>query len=115
MYKKKEQGAYKPKEYKEGAKEYKEGAREYKEGGREYKEGAEEHKGPPRRLTPPPPRVPKEHIVVTIDTEIPPMPEKHHILPKPNWEANYKKDYDIYRTQINKLKDEKVKRSLIRV
>ena len=59
MYKKKEQGENKPKEQ------------------------GEEHKGPPRRLTPPPPRVPKENITVTIETEIPPMPEKHQ-LPKPN-------------------------------
>ncbi len=79
------------------------------QGGYNSNEKKEERTGPPRRLLPPPPRVPKENITVTIDSEIPPMPEKHQILPKPNWEGNYKKDYDVYRAQVNKLKEEKVR------
>ena len=36
------------------------------------------------------------------------MPAKHEILAKPNWETNYKKDFEAYNEELKKLKDEKV-------
>lgn len=71
----------------------------------------EDRKGPPRRRTPPPPRAPKENIKVTAETEVPPMPEKHQILNKPNWETQYKAEYDAFENEIRKVKNEKVRRS----
>lgn len=68
----------------------------------------EERKGPPRRRIPPPPRAPREHTVVTSKTVVPPMPEKHELLPKPNWEQNYAPEFQNYRKEIEKVKEEKV-------
>jgi len=70
-------------------------------------EGAE-RTGPPRRRTPYPPKQPKENLEIKSDTEVPPMPAKHEILAKPNWETNYKKDFEAYNEELKKLKDEKV-------
>ena len=75
---------------------------------RPHEEGKERN-GPPRRLLPPPPRTAKEDIVVTLETPIPAMPEKHQLLSKPNWEANFKKDYDVYYDEIRKIREEKVR------
>lgn len=69
-----------------------------------------ERSGAPRRRTPPPPRAPKENIQITLETEVPAMPEKHQILGKPNWEGQYKKDFEAYENEIRKLKVEKVTR-----
>jgi hypothetical protein len=73
----------------------------------EYKKG-DERKGAPRRRGPLPMRQPKEHIEITADTVIPPMPEKHQILPKPNWEANYEAEYRKIQEELDKLKAERV-------
>jgi len=63
-------------------------------------------KGIPYRKTPPPPRPPKQKIEITLQTEIPPMPQKHEMLNKPNWEKDYKKDYDTFEAEIQKVKNE---------
>lgn len=68
----------------------------------------EEWKGPPKRRIPAPPRGQREKIVVTVNTEIPPLPAKHEILPKPNWEANYEKEFKGYKAEGNSLKEKKV-------
>lgn len=65
-------------------------------------------KGIPKRLGHPPERPPKENIQVTVDTVIPLMPTKHELLEKPNWDANYKKEYDIFEKELAKLNEEKV-------
>ena len=71
-------------------------------------EQREERKGPPRRRAPPPPRGPRDETVVTINTVIPPMPVKHEILGKPNWEQHYELEFKTLRQEIERLKEEKV-------
>jgi hypothetical protein len=68
-----------------------------------------EDKGIPHRFGPYPPRRERENIEVNVDTEIPPMPAKHELLLKPNWEKEYKDEYDRLLEEIRKLKREKVK------
>ena len=38
------------------------------------------------------------------------MPEKHEVLPKPNWEQHYAGEFQNFRQEIEKLKAEKVQR-----
>jgi len=68
-----------------------------------------EDRGIPRRPGPYPPRAERENIQITVDTEIPPMPSKHEQLSKPNWEKEYKNDYEELIEQIRSIKKEKVK------
>jgi hypothetical protein len=62
----------------------------------------------PRRRGPPRQRQPKEHITVTIDTVIPPAPEKHELLAKPNWTSKYQNDYVKLQSELDSLKKERV-------
>jgi len=68
-----------------------------------------EDKNIPRRLGPYPPRPERENIEVTVDTEIPPMPAKHELLSKPNWDKEYKNDYEKLKEEIESIRNEKVK------
>lgn len=67
-------------------------------------------KGVPRRLGPYPPKPQREEIKVTVDTVIPTMPGKAELIGKPNWETDYKKEFDKLGEEIKKLKNEKVER-----
>jgi len=68
-----------------------------------------DYKGPPRRRTAPPERQPKENITVTADTVVPPMPAKHELIAKPNWETTaYKAEYDNYTKEIEEVKKKMV-------
>ena len=80
------------------------GEAEKPEGQPKYKD----RNGPPRRQGGLPPRQPKEHIEVTIDTVIPPMPEKFEILAKPNWESKFLPEYNKFREENDKLRKERV-------
>lgn len=78
------------------------------QGAEEEKQKPQRREGPPRRRGPPPPRRQKEHIEVTPDTIVPEMPQKHEILPKPNWDTTYKPDYEKLLDDLSKLKDQRV-------
>lgn len=67
-------------------------------------------RGVPRRIEPYPPKPQREDIKVTVDTVIPPIPGKAELVGKPNWETEYKKEFDRLGEEIKKLKNEKVKR-----
>jgi hypothetical protein len=64
-------------------------------------------KGIPRRIKPHL-RKEREDIKVTVDTEIPPMPGKSEMLGKPNWELEYKKDYEKLTKNLREISKEKV-------
>lgn len=66
-------------------------------------------KGIPRRIGPYPERPPRENLQVTVDTVIPPLPGKHELIEKPNWDALYKKDYENFEKELEKLNNEKVR------
>lgn len=68
-----------------------------------------DQKGIPRRIGPYPARPPREDIQVTADTAIPPLPGKAEMLGKPNWEAEYKKEFEKYEEELKKLNNEKVR------
>ena len=74
----------------------------------EHKDYSKDYKGPPRRRTAPPARQPKENIIVTVDTVIPPMPDRHDLIVKPNWETSYKAEYDNYTKEIDEVKKKMV-------
>lgn len=63
--------------------------------------------GPPRRRFPPPPREPRQKIVVNLDTPIPALPDKKDTLPQPNWTSQYQPEFEAFYANIEKLKKEK--------
>ena len=65
-------------------------------------------KGIPRRIDPPPQHPPRDNLIITVDTVIPPMPGKQELIEKPYWETSYKKEYEVLKAELEKLSQEKV-------
>jgi hypothetical protein len=74
----------------------------------EYKRGKRMDRTSPPGRGYLPQRAPKEHIEITLDTVIPPMPDKKEILAKPNWESKYLPEYNKFREENEKLRKERV-------
>lgn len=72
----------------------------------EYKQ-RESYDGPPRRRFPPPPKVPREKITVTLETVVPELPTPEETLSKPDWAKDYKKDYEDLYKQTSEVKAKK--------